>query len=114
MVGLTLQACFDPQGDAVFVDTTLRTRIEGALTIGRYLRRTLSKLPYGPGTSVRRVIKNYQEGRYEWETTGELKNGISALSLDEEGTITNFMTVWDGSRMNDTAIEALAALSLES
>jgi hypothetical protein len=27
---------------------------------------------------------------------------------------TRFMAVWDGSRMNDTAIEALAALSLEA
>jgi len=100
--------------DAVFVDTTLRTREEGALAIGRYLQRVLPYLPYGLGSTVRHVMGSDQGGGYEWETVGELKNGISAIELDEGGMITRFMAVWDGSRMNDTAIAALAALSLEA
>jgi hypothetical protein len=48
--------------DAVFVDTTLRTRIEGALAISRYLQCTLSNLPYGPGTTVRHVMGDHQGG----------------------------------------------------
>jgi hypothetical protein len=100
--------------DAVFVDMTLRTREEGALAIGRYLQRVLPYLPYGSGSTVRHVLGSAKGGGYEWETVGELKNGISALELDESGKITMFMTVWDGSRMNDTAIESLAALSLEA
>jgi len=100
--------------DAVFVDTTLKAREEGALAIAGYLQRALPYLPYGPGTTVRHVMGSAQGGGYEWETVGELKNGISALALDEQGKITRFMAVWDGSRMNDTVIEALAALSIEA
>ncbi|KAF4621515.1 hypothetical protein G7Y89_g14557 [Cudoniella acicularis] len=101
--------------DAIFEDITLRTREEGQLEIGRYLQRALAYLPYGPGTTLRHVLGSVQGGGYEWQTDGQpVRNGIAALELDGSGLITQFTAVWDGSRMNDSAIQALAALSIET
>jgi hypothetical protein len=100
--------------DALFEDTTLRTREEGQLAIGRYLQRALPQLPYGPGTTLRHVLGSAQGGGYEWQTDGRpVRNGITALELDGTGAITRLTTVWDASRMNDSAVQALAVLSVE-
>ena len=100
--------------DAIFEDLTLRTREDGQLAIGRYLQRALAQLPYGPGASVRHVLGSAKGGGYEWKTDGQtVPNGITALELDGCGLITRLTTVWDGSRMSDSAIQAQAALSIE-
>lgn len=101
--------------DAVFEDYTLRNREEGRLAIGLYLQRALPYLPYGPGTTVSHVLGSARGGGYEWQTDGQhVRNGITALELDGSGSITRFTTVWDGSRMNDIAIQALAMLCIET
>ena len=101
--------------DAIFEDTTLRTREEGQLAIGRYLQRALPYLPYGPGATLRHVLGNVQGGGYEWQTDGQpVRNGITALELDGSGSITRLTTVWDGSLMSDSAMQALAVLSIET
>jgi hypothetical protein len=101
--------------DAIFEDTTLRTREEGQLAIGRYLQRALAQLPYGPGTTLRHVLGSVHGGGYEWQIDGQpTRNGITALELDSSGLITRLSTVWDGSRISDSAIQALVALSIES
>lgn len=99
--------------DAIFEDYTLRTRQEGVIAIGPYLQRALPLLPYGVGTTVRHVLGSVQGGGYEWQTNGQqVRNGVTALELDGSGSIVRFTTVWDGSRLNDTAILALAMLSV--
>ncbi|KAE9369694.1 hypothetical protein N431DRAFT_469581 [Stipitochalara longipes BDJ] len=100
--------------DAIWVDLTLRTREEGQLAISRYLQRALANLPYGPGTTLRHVLGTTQGGGYEWQAEGNSTlNGITALELDSSGLITQLTTVWDGSRISDSAIQALVALSIE-
>jgi ketosteroid isomerase-like protein len=114
-------AAGDPQAaaalfsaDAVFEDMTTRTRVEGRLAIGRYLRRALPELPYGPGASLRHVLGSAHGGGYEWQTSsGPARNGITALELDGDSAATRLTTVWDASRMPDAAMTSLAALSLE-
>jgi len=101
--------------DAVFEDTTLRTRQEGQLAIGRHLQRTLSLLPYGSGTILRHILGSAQGGGYEWRASGQRDlNGITVLVLDEQGLITKMTAVWDGSRLNESTIQALTALSVEA
>jgi len=101
--------------DAIFEDFTLRTREEGQLAIGRYLQRALPNLPYGPGTTLRHVLGSVQGGGYEWQADGQPTiNGITALELDNNGFITQLSAVWDGSRINDSAVQALAMLSIET
>jgi hypothetical protein len=101
--------------DAILEDFTLRTREEGLLAIGRYLQRALPYLPYGPGTTLRHVLGNDHGGGYEWQTDGQsVRNGITALELDSSGLITQLATIWDGSRTNNSAIQTLAALWIET
>ena len=101
--------------DAVWIDLALRTRQEGQLAIGRYLRRALGSLPFGPGTSVRHVLGCAQGGGYEWQAAhNSTLNGITALELDDNGSITQFTTSWDGSRLNDSALQALVTVAIES
>jgi hypothetical protein len=100
--------------DAIFEDSTLRARQEGQLAICRYLERALSALPYGPGTTLRHILGSAQGGGYEWQAQNHPElNGITVLELDENELITQLTTVWDGSRLNDSAILALAALSVK-
>ena len=99
--------------NAIFEDNTLRARLEGQLAIGRYLQRALSHLPYGLGAKVRHVLGSSRGGGYEWESNNPLLNGIIALELGSDGLITKLSTVWDGSRMDDSAIQALSGLSIE-
>lgn len=100
--------------DAVFEDNTLRTREDGQLAIGRYLQRALGHLPYGPGTTLRHILGSARGGGYEWQAARQPeRNGITALELDGSGLITRLVTIWDGSRTSDSAIQALTALSIE-
>jgi hypothetical protein len=100
--------------DAVFEDMTTRTRVEGRLAIGRYLRRALAELPYGPGATLRHVLGSAQGGGYEWQTNSEpVRNGITALELDGDSAITRLTALWDASRMSDAAMRWLTTLSIE-
>jgi len=100
--------------DGIFEDMTLRSRLEGRFAIERYLQRALSLLPYGPGTTVSHVLGSVQGGGYEWRNSGKVvRNGLTSLELDSNGEITRLTALWDGSRINATAIQALAVLSVE-
>lgn len=100
--------------DAIWIDLTLRTRQEGQPAISRYLQRALVNLPFGPGTNLRHVLGTAQGGGYEWQAAGNgTLNGITALELDK-GSFTQLIMSWDGSRVSDTALQALVALSFEA
>jgi hypothetical protein len=99
--------------DAIFEDVTLRTRLEGKLAIGQYLRRALFRLPYGPGVVVRHVLGSSQGRGFKWQTRNPVLNGITALELDYDGLITRLTTSWDGSPISDPEIQVLAGLSIE-
>jgi ketosteroid isomerase-like protein len=95
--------------DAVFEDMALRTQLRGQAAIVRYLRRALPGLPYARA-SVRHVAGAGQGGGYEWRADGQpVAVGAAALELSQDGKITKFTVVWDGSLLDDRAITALAA-----
>jgi ketosteroid isomerase-like protein len=95
--------------DAVFEDMALRTQLRGQAAIVRYLRRALPALPYARA-SVRHVAGAGQGGGYEWRAEGQrVAVGAAALELSQDGTITRFTVIWDGSLLDDQAITALAA-----
>ena len=99
--------------DARFEDMTLRTQIRGRAAITRYLQRAMSDLPYAQA-SIRHSVGTGQVGGYEWQAEGHtVPRGAAALELDQEGKITRFTGVWDGSLLDDTAITAAAAHALE-
>lgn len=98
--------------DAIFEDLTLRTRVEGQIAIASYLQQAILSLPYGPGTEVTHVLGNAVGGGYEWRPTANaIRYGITGLELDYSGNITRFTTVWDGSRLNQTALQQLVEVT---
>jgi len=99
--------------DAVFGDMALRTQLRGQAAIVRYLRRALPGLPYARA-SVRHVAGAGQGGGYEWRADGQpVAVGAAALELSQDGKITKFTVVWDGSLLDDPAITALAANAVD-
>ena len=99
--------------DAVFEDMALRTQLRGRAAIVRYLRRALPGLPYARA-SVRHVAGAGQGGGYEWRADGQpVAVGAAALELSQDGKITKFTVVWDGSLLDDRAITALAAAAVD-
>jgi len=95
--------------DAVFEDMALRTQLRGQAAITRYLRRALPALPYARAT-VRHVAGARHGGGYEWAADGQpVAAGAAALQLSQDGKITKFTAVWDGSLLDDRAITTLAA-----
>lgn len=99
-------------GDVTFEDLTLRTTIHGKAAVEQYLSRTITELPYGPGSSVRHVVGSAAGGGYEWANSAHpVVRGITALEIDG-GLISRFTAVWDGTLLDDERVRAttLAAL----
>lgn len=100
--------------DAVFEDLALRTRIVGRQAIDAYVRRASTALPYGQGATIRHTLGGHLGGGYEWinERMG-VSRGIIAVELDRKQRISRFTTTWDGSVVDDAAMTALLAATLE-
>ena len=91
----------------------LRAQLRGQAAIVRYLRRALPGLPYARA-SVRHVAGADQGGGYEWRAAGQpVAVGAAALELSQDGQITKFTVIWDGSLLGDRAITALAAEAVD-
>jgi len=100
--------------DAVFEDMALRSQIRGQPAITRYLQRALPGLPYARA-SVRHVVGHDLGGGYEWRAPGQaVPRGAAALELSEDGKITKFTVVWDGSLLDEPPITALAAYAVDT
>jgi hypothetical protein len=106
-------ALFAP--DAVYEDMALHAQILGRLAIGRYLARSLAKLPYGRGAALAHVVGSDQGGGYEWRPAAAfpMRRGIVALALDEQGLIARLTTVYDSSLIEDADYQSLVLLSAE-
>src|SRR5262249_7182421 len=95
--------------DAVFEDMALRAQLRGQAAIARYLRRALPGLPYARA-SVRHVAGAGRGRGYQWRAGGQPGVvGAAAPRAGQDGKITKFTVVWDGSLLDDRAITALAA-----
>ena len=100
--------------DAIFEDLALHTEFAGTLAIDAYVSRAYTRLPYGVGTTVRRTLGSGQGGGYEWIGNGFVgSHGIIAVELDAADRITRFTATWDASRLDDAAMAALLADTLE-
>lgn len=105
-------AMFAP--DATLEDLTLHTQIVGRQAITVFLESALPILPWGAGTRLRHILGSGRGGGYEWIADGAtVPNGIVALELGEDGLITRFTTVWDGSLLDDEQITTLLKHTLE-
>jgi hypothetical protein len=101
--------------DAVYEDMALHAQLLGRLAIGRYLTRSLGKVPYSSGAAMVHVVGNDQGGGYEWQPAASfpMRRGIVALALDGQGLITRFTTVYDSSLIADADYQSLVLLSAE-
>jgi ketosteroid isomerase-like protein len=99
--------------DARFEDMALRTKIRGQAAITRYLQRALPDLPYARA-SIRHIAGSDQGGGYEWRADGQaVPRGATALELNQDGKISKFTAVWDGSLLDDTTITAAAVHAVD-
>src|SRR5262249_47962617 len=98
--------------DAQLDDMALRTHIRGQAAITRYLQRAMPDLPYAQA-SIRHIV-GADQGGYEWLAEGRaVPRGAAALELSQDGKITKFTVVWDGSLLDDTAMTAAAAHAID-
>lgn len=105
-------ALFAP--DATFVDLPGHVRVAGPRHVAGFLTAAQGALPYlGHGVEVRHVLGADAGGGYEWTATGTVKRGINVLMLDEQGLITSFESMWDGSQVDDDTLLALAKAAIE-
>ncbi|MFK0159427.1 hypothetical protein ACIQVL_19640 [Streptomyces sp. NPDC090499] len=101
--------------DGIFEDRVLHTGVHGQQAIRSYLGRALHHLPYGLGAQVRHVVGSTVGGGYEWkQTTGPVHRGGAALELDQDGRISHFTAVWDGSLVSGAELNRIQSLTIES
>jgi ketosteroid isomerase-like protein len=105
-------ALFAP--DATFTDLTAHVRVAGPRDITSFLDKAQGTLPYlGHGVEVRHVVGSDAGGGYEWTARGVVPRGVNVLTLDGQGLITSFESVWDGSRVDDDALLRLAKAAIQ-
>lgn len=101
--------------DAVLEDMTLHVQVLGRLGVGRFLQRTVGRLPWTSAVQVAHVVGSDAGGGYEWRAPSvQVRNGMVALELDGAGRISRLTTVWDGSRYDDGQMSALLLLGLDN
>ena len=101
--------------DGVVEDMTLRTQIKGSAAIKRFFQRATASLPYGANAKIRYVVGGDQGGGYEWgNANSSVPRGSTAIELNKEGKITAMTVLWDGSLMNDDALNKLVVMTIDN
>jgi len=67
----------------------------------------------GHTVQVRHVLGADAGGGYEWTAAGAVSHGINVLRLDEQGLITSFESMWDGSQADHETLLAIAKAAIE-
>ncbi|MEX5712737.1 hypothetical protein AB1484_31850, partial [Parafrankia sp. FMc6] len=100
---------------AIFEDMPAHLQIVGPRSIGTYLTKAVSLLPYaGGGTAVRHVVGSAVGGGYEWTASNSaVPRGVVALELDGWGKITRLTAMWDGSLVDDSTLISLGRTAIE-
>jgi len=100
---------------AVFEDMPAHLQIVGPRSIGTYLTRAASVLPYtGDGTAVRHIVGSAVGGGYEWTASNNaVSRGVVALELDRWRRITRLTALWDGSLMDGSTLISLSRAAIE-
>lgn len=102
--------------DAMYEDMALRVQVQGRIDIQRYLSRTVMRLPFGAGVTLRHTLGSAKGGGFEWKggTESPVPYGVSALTLDANGLITRMTTVYDASFWSAPQRAQLLSLSVEA
>ncbi|MFD3522312.1 nuclear transport factor 2 family protein [Streptomyces sp. NPDC058653] len=105
-------ALFAP--DATFVDLPAHVRVTGPRHIGTFLTGARGTLPYiGSEVKVRHVVGSEAGGGYEWTANGVVPRGVNVITLNAQGLITSFESMWDGARLDDSQLLRLATAAIE-
>ncbi|MFF0083078.1 nuclear transport factor 2 family protein [Streptomyces canus] len=105
-------ALFSP--DATLVDHPSHLHITGRRSIGSFFEGAGSRLPMaGAGLAVRHVVGGDLGGAYEWTASGVVPRGVTTLELDPWGRIARLDAMWDGARVDEDTLLALARAAVE-
>ena len=99
----------------VFEDAALRTRIVGEPAVLAYLKRSIEKVPYGKGVSIRHIAGGERGGGFEWTSSGQtgVKIGVAALTLNDAGKIERVTMMYNGRRLSEGTKRELILLSAD-
>ncbi|UUX95277.1 nuclear transport factor 2 family protein [Aquabacterium sp. J223] len=102
--------------DAIYEDTALRLRLQGARQIKRYFDRAITQLPHGTGSTLRHLAGNDAGGAVEWVSApgAPTRSGMSALVLDSDAKIIRCSVMYDGGWYSSPQLLALGALSFDN
>jgi ketosteroid isomerase-like protein len=102
--------------DATYEDRAVRVKIEGRSPVLRYLERSAPINPFGCGLDRGHTVGGPLGGAFEWARTDghAVKNGITTVRLDREGSITHVVTTWDSRNLRDDDRRRLACLGIDS
>lgn len=91
--------------DVTFEDLTLRVRVHGSAAMAVLLERSVAHLPYGGGVQIRHVAGGRRGGGFEWINPARpVTRGITAVALDQDGLVTEFCSIWDGTLVPDEVL----------
>jgi len=94
--------------DAVLEDMALRVEVQGSINIGRYFSRTIAKLAYGTGSSLRITRGIDIGGGYEF--IGSASSGVPyghIAIVADEGKIVRFTANYDASKYSAADLKFL-------
>jgi hypothetical protein len=63
--------------------------------------------------AVRHIVGSNQDGGYEWTAKAAIPRGVNILTPIEQGLITSFEAMYDGSRSDDDAMLRPATAAIE-
>ncbi len=100
--------------DAIYEDMSLRTQLFGKFEIIKYLTKALPKMPFGKGSKLRHIVGNDLGGGFEWTGSAntQVNAGITAIEVDDKGSITRLTIVYDSRLIDDKQLLNLASISL--
>jgi hypothetical protein len=103
--------------DVVVEDMAAHTRVRGQLQAQRYYARALGQLPYGPGAALVHAEGSRQGGGYEWSAShaaAPMRRGHTCIELNEAGSISRVIAIYDSSLLSYTAYQSLVGLAAEA
>jgi len=101
--------------DAIYEDRAVRVKIEGRSPVLRYLQRSAPISPIGCGLLRGHTVGGTLGGAFEWGRRDghAVKNGITTVWLDRDGSITHVVTTWDSRNLRDDDRRHLASLGVD-
>ena len=96
--------------DAIFEDLTLKLTVIGRIEIGRFLKATIDRLPYGKASQWAYPLPaGGQSGGAEWQASANWPNvqGVMAIGRSPQGAIERMSCIYDGRLCSDDQLTPL-------